>query len=319
VGKSEGFYIWSKRFFTMAGILREGKRIEADELSEQQLSALGDPIRVRILEKLSQEPSYPADLAKEFECSKQKMYYHFDKLEEAELIEVDRIENLSGGEASFYKPTARGYTLDLGGKGEEFPLPEQNENVSRFLRPLVKDGEMKGKIVVGSPDQHGPDQVRALDGHLASEIAFKLGNYSRKKSPSVSLDTEVIREDCYEDSMVILGGVLTNIIAKRFNESFPAYFPSEEFPYRELETPHNSYSEGDIGVIAKTSNPENREESIFLVAGIENKGTRAAVLAFSEIEEVVEGYEAGQFYAVIRGLDLNSDGEIDDYEVIESD
>jgi DNA-binding transcriptional ArsR family regulator len=302
----------------MAGIVRNGKRIESEELSDEQLSALSDPIRIEILEKLSVESSYPADLAEDFECSKQKMYYHFDRLEEAGLIEEDRTESLSGGEATFYRPTSRGYTLDLGGEGEDFPLPEQDGSVSKFLKPLVRDCELKGKIVVGSPDQHGPDQVRALDGHLASEIAFKLGNYSRKSSPGVRLDTEIIREESYDQSMVILGGVLTNIIAKKFNESFPAYFPSEEFPYRELETPQNSYSEGDIGVIAKTPNPENREETVFLVAGVENKGTKAAVRAFSDIEEVVEDYEAGQFYAVVRGLDLNSDGEIDDYEVVES-
>ena len=303
----------------MPGILRDGKKIDAEELSEHQLAALSDPIRVKILEKLGEEPSYPAELAKKFDFSKQKMYYHFDKLQKANLIEEDRTENLSGGKAKFYRPISQGHILDLGTEGKEFPLPNQNEAVLDFLKPLIKDRELRGKIVVGSPDQHGPDQVRALDGHLASEIAFKLGNYCRKNSPSVKMDTEIIREESYEQSMIILGGVLTNIIAKRFNESFPAYFPSEEFPYRELETPKNSYSEGDIGVIAKTSNPENREESIYLVAGVENKGTRAAVLAFSDLENVVEDYNAGQFYAVVRGLDLNSDGEIDDYKVIESE
>jgi DNA-binding transcriptional ArsR family regulator len=303
----------------MAGIFKDGKKIGAEELTESQLSALSDSIRIEILEKLSKEPSYPSELAESFECSKQKMYYHFDRLKEAKLIEQDRTENLSGGKAMFYRPTSQGYILDLGGEGREFPLPDQDERVLDFLNPLIRSRELRGNIVVGSPDQHGPDQVRALDGHLASDIAFKLGNYSRKNSSGVKLDTEVIRKGSFEESMVILGGVLTNVIAKKFNESFPAYFPSEEFPYRELETPQNSYSEGDIGVIAKTSNPENREESIFLVAGVENKGTRAAVLAFSDLEELVDDYEAGQFYAVVRGLDLNSDGEIDDYKVIESE
>lgn len=301
----------------MVEIVRDEKLIESEEISEKHFSALKDPLRLRILKSLSEEPSYPAKLAEKFDFSKQKVYYHIKKLEEAGLIEEEKKENLSGGRAIFYRPSSQAYVLDLGGEGSYFPLPEHSREVSNFLNPLVKDGKLEGSIVVGSPEKHGPDQVQALDGHLASEIAFKLGNYCRKDSMSVKLDTEIVREEELDKSMIVLGGVLTNVIAKKFNESFPAYYSSEEFPYRELETPQSSYSDGDIGVIAKTSNPEDRQEKIFMVAGIESKGTKAAVMAFSELETVVENYEAGQFYAVVRGLDLNSDGEIDDYKVIE--
>ncbi|MFB6100707.1 MAG: ArsR/SmtB family transcription factor [Candidatus Nanohalobium sp.] len=304
----------------MVSVARDDKLVEAEALSEGQLSALSDPIRVKILEKLAKEPSYPSQLTDELDSSKQKLYYHFDKLKEAELIEEERKENLSGGEATYYRPSKYAYVLDLGGEGEEMPLPEQSSSVSKFLRPLTQDGEFSGYVVAGAPDQHGPDQVRARDGHLTSEISFKLGNYARKKEKMaevVRLDTEIVAEEDFDQSLLMVGGVLTNVVAKKFNESFPAYFPSEEFPYRELRTPENSYGSGDIGVITKTSNPENREESIFLVAGVREKGTEAAVKAFSDLENIVEDYEAGQFYAVVKGLDLNSDGDIDDYRVIE--
>lgn len=302
----------------MAGIVREDKLTDAEELSEKQLSALSKPIRINVLNRLAEEPSYPAKIAEELGSSKQKIYYHFNQLRDANLIEKQRLENLSGGEATFYKPTKHAYFIDLGGERQEFPLPEQNSDVQRFLGNLIEEGEMNGYLVAGSPDQHGPDQVRARDSHLASEIAFKLGNYVRKDSDLTKLDTEIVASGDFKENLLMLGGVLTNVVAKEFNESFPAYFPSEEFPYRELRTPENSYGSGDIGVITKTSNPKDREKDIFLVAGVESKGTRAAVKAFSDLEKVVEGYEAGQFYAVVKGLDLNSDGDIDDYKVIET-
>lgn len=56
---------------------------------------------------------------------------------------------------------------------------------------------------------------------------------------------------------------------------------------------------------------------MFLVAGVRNEGTEAAVRAFKNLETLIEGYEGGEFYRVVRGLDLDGDGEIDDYEVVE--
>jgi len=299
----------------MAGFVKNQKIFDAEELTEEQLKALDGKLRLKILKILAEKPSYPAEIAKQLSYSKQKIYYHFKKLEKAGLIEQDRTENQSGGEAVYYKPTHKGYILDLGAKDQNIPLPEQNTETLNFLKPLIQDSEMNGSIVVGSAEQHGPDQVQALDGHLAGEIAFKLGNYSRTEKPVVKLDTEIVGEEDWNQNMLILGGVLTNLVAKKFNESFPAFFPSEEFPYRKLKTPNNSYSEGDIGVIAKTPNPEDREKKIFLIAGIQSKGTEAAVRAFQDLENVVEDYSAGQFYAVVQGLDLNSDGEIDDYKL----
>jgi DNA-binding transcriptional ArsR family regulator len=299
----------------MVRLIEDEDIFEGELLSEDQISVL-NPIRMEILRKLNQESNYPAALTEEFDCTKQKLYYHFERLKEAGFLEEERRENLSGGEAIYYRPSKSSYAFFLGEDGEKVPVPDSNESVVKFLKPLVEDGSIGGKIVVGSPDEHGPDQVWARDGHLSGEIAFKLGNYARKDSEIVQLDTETDEED-FGESLLMVGGVLTNVVAEKFNESFPAYFPSQEFPYRELRTPENSYRSGEIGVIAKTSNPENREESIFLVAGVQQKGTEAAVKAFADLEDIVEGYEAGQFYAVVKGLDLNSDGNIDDYRVME--
>ncbi|MFB6242044.1 MAG: helix-turn-helix domain-containing protein [Candidatus Nanosalina sp.] len=304
----------------MSKIFRNGdppETVESEELDEQKIKALSDGTRWKILEIVARHPSYPLEVARELGIEKQKAYYHFEKLQEADLIEEDHKENVSGGSATFYRASAPGYILDLGTPGEELHTLSDNEEAQKFLDPMVSEGKIEGKIVVGSPEEHGPDRVQARDGHLAGEIGAKLGNYGKKNSRLVKLDTEVHRDSSFEENMVMIGGVLTNTVTKKFNEEFPVSFEGDEFPYREISTPESSYSEGMIGVVAKTENPENPENSIFMVAGVQNSGTEAAVLAFKNLEDIVENYEEGDFYQVVRGLDLDGDGEVDDFEVVE--
>ncbi|MFB6115910.1 MAG: helix-turn-helix domain-containing protein [Candidatus Nanosalina sp.] len=304
----------------MPYLIRTGEKnekLEASSLDEESLKALSEPIRRQILEELARNPSYPREVARSMEVDKQKVYYHFNKLEEAGLLEEARTEKVSGGSATYYRSTAPAYVLDFGIQGDEIPWSPEKSAAEDFLNPLVDQGALNGRIVVGSPDQHGPDQVQARDGHLAGEVGLKLGNYCVGDTPAVSLDTEVFRNSSFSQNMLMVGGVLTNTVTKKFNEEFPASFEGENFPYREIKTPENTYSEDSIGVVAKTRNPEDPEKSIFMVAGVRNQGTEAAVRAFKNLEDIVEDYGEGEFYRVVRGLDMDGDGEIDDFEVVE--
>ncbi|MFB6202940.1 MAG: ArsR/SmtB family transcription factor [Candidatus Nanohaloarchaea archaeon] len=296
---------------------RNGKDeiLDAGELGPEELKALTDRTRLKILRKLAGNPSYPSEIAEELGIEKQNAYYHFRKLEGAGLLEVDRKEERSGGVATFYRPSRGAYALDLGGEGSEIFLPDRG--AQKFLTPLVEDGELRGSIVVGSPDQHGPDQVRARDGHLAAEIGLKLGQYGDSEGVDTMLDTELFRDSEFDQNMILLGGVLTNTATKKFNREFPSYFSGESFPYREIKTPRSKYSEDTIGLIARTEHPGDPEKALYMVAGIRNKGTEAAVRAFKNLESLLDDYEEGEFHRVVRGLDLDGDGEIDDYEVVE--
>ncbi|MFB6204472.1 MAG: ArsR/SmtB family transcription factor [Candidatus Nanohaloarchaea archaeon] len=301
----------------MADILRDREKVAAEELDIDALKALTDPTRMEILELLAEEPGYPAEMAKKMDIDRQKAYYHFKKLEEAGLIEEHSRQNVSGGQATFYQPSSGAYHLDLGVPGEEIRLPETRKDVSKFLEPLVSDFKLNGRIVVGSPDQHGPDQVRARDGHLAGEIAVSLGKHADPPEQLVFFDTSLFRQDDFDHNLLLLGGVLTNTATKKFNEEFPAHFSGDSFPYREIETPENRYTEDAIGLIARTSHPEDPEKALYLVAGIRNAGTEAAVRAFKNLDSVIHEYEGGDYYRIVRGLDLDGDGEIDSYEVVE--
>ncbi|MFB6292464.1 MAG: helix-turn-helix domain-containing protein [Candidatus Nanohaloarchaea archaeon] len=302
----------------MVKVFRPGDSlvVDAEQLDAESLKALTDESRRKILEKLAERPSYPSEVAREMDMSKQKAHYHFEKLESAGLITSMKEEKKSGGVARYYRPASDAFALDLGTGGRKANLAD-DEAARKFLEPLVSDAELQGSIVVGSPDQHGPDQVRARDGHLAGEIGVKLGNYASVKGGTTVLDTEVVRDSAFDQNMVLLGGVLTNTVTKKFNSHFPARFAGEDFPYHEIETPENTYSDPNIGVIAKTENPESPGKSVFLVAGVRNAGTEAAVMAFKDLENLIVDYEKGDFYSVVRGRDMDGDGEIDGYEVRE--
>lgn len=295
----------------------ESRKVEALGLDFDKVKAIGDETRFQILKILQENESYPAEVAKELGVSKQKAYYHFQILEDEGLIEENREEKKSGGVATFYQPTSGGFVLDLGEEGEKITLPDRNPEVRKFLNPFVKNGELNGKIVVGSPEKHGPDQVKARDGHLAGELGIKLGGYTDSEDLSTVLDTELFRDQDFDENILMLGGVLTNTVTKKFNDEFPVSFEGEEFPYRELGTPKSTYSDDDVGVIAKTRHPLDRSKRLYMVAGVREKGTRAAVKAFKDLEELVEGYSRGDYYILVRGLDMDGDGEIDDYEVLE--
>jgi len=55
------------------------------------------------------------------------------------------------------------------------------------------------------------------------------------------------------------------------------------------------------------------------VAGVRNKGTKAAVIAFKNLEKLIEQYMSQEAYIIVRGQDIDGDGEIDDYEVLEKE
>lgn len=277
------------------------------ELDGEMLDALGDGTRREIMERLSDRAMYPAELSDEIGAERQRIYYHVNHLREAGLIKEDRTESVSGGTATYYRPTDTAFVL---GDIEE----DSTNEIEDILFPMIEDGDFNGRMVVGAPDKHGPDQVRARDGHLAGEIGLKIGIGDQDRK--VFKDTEITRDKLFKGSLLMIGGVLTNTVSKKFNKEFPASFSGESFPYREIQTPEATYSEESIGVLSKTENPEGKG-CMVMVAGVRNEGTEAAVRAFKNLEDLLETNRPEEFYIVVRGLDMDGDGEIDQYELVE--
>jgi hypothetical protein len=81
-----------------------------------------------------------------------------------------------------------------------------------------------------------------------------------------------------------------------------------------------SYTAEDEGAIQVVVNPNNSDSRVIVIAGNTYQGTRAAVLAFIKYtDEVARGNSLNNnvMARIVSGLDVNSDGLVDDVEFLE--
>ncbi len=282
----------------------------------------------KILRLLSEEEMYPMEIAKKLKVHEQKVYYHIRKLTKAGVIKISREEEKKGAVAKYYKALfpAMGVELPFGKqKINRLPNTNANEKIRQFLNPFIKDGVFDGKIVVGSPDPHGPFKARARDGHYVAYLALFLGQLVDLPDDfPIKLDVDVKAEKEENNNLILVGGPGTNLITQEFNEHLPIRFnmmPSEHgFLLGGLvsEKTHRIYTADDTGVIARTANPWDKEKSVLVLAGNKAVGTKACVLAITKFwKKTLKSFGAEEFAVVIQGFDLDGDGKVDAIEVLE--
>ena len=293
-----------------------------------KLKAVLNKLSWEILQLLSEKEMYPMEVARKLKLHEQKVYYHIRKLSKAGAIKVVREEEKKGAIAKYYKATfpAMGVELPFGyQKINSFPVVDVDEKMNQFLSPLIKDGVFDGKIVVGSPDPHGPFKAKARDGHYAAYLAFFLGqlvvlpdNFPIK----LDVDVKVEKEEC--NNLILVGGPGTNLITQELNEFLPIRFnmiPSEHgFLLGGLvsEKTKKVYPADNMGLIAKIPNPWNKKNSMIVLAGNKAVGTKACVLAITKFwEKTLKNFaDDEKFSVVIQGFDLDGDGKVDSIEVL---
>ncbi|RLF16662.1 MAG: hypothetical protein DRJ97_00345 [Thermoprotei archaeon] len=280
-------------------------------LLEEELKALANPLRFKILKEVAKKPSYPKEVARRLGVSEQLVYYHFDKLEKAGFIQVVGVQEIRGALAKRY--AAKYDELVIRFTDSEL-RDEVKRSLPEVLRRLADEG---GIIVVGSPDIHGPLLSRARDQHLAVDLAVFLGSLSRRFK--AKLDTEVKDQDLKEN-LVCVGGPTVNTVTWRINKYLPIYFDLEHENRITSKASGKTYSEEVDGVVEFIENPFKEGKVVVVLAGKRIEGTRASVVAFiSRPEEITEGnvYDHSIKAHVVEGLDRDSDGLIDDVEVLE--
>ena len=291
----------------------------------EDLKGLLNKTRWDILKLIAERPRYPAEIAKELKIHEQKVYYHIKQMEQSKIIEVKTRKEIGGALAKYYSTKAHAYALELPYGDErisDFAPKETSEKTRMFLYPFIKGGIFHSKIIVGSPDPHGPYQVRARDGHYAIDIALFLGQFAKaQKEFSTRLDIDIISEKAENTNMIIIGGPLTNILTNKINSYLPVPFNLEKYPFRGIKSKKTgkSYDADNIGLIAKIVNPYNTEKSILLIAGNRFNGTKGAVLALTRhTKEILEDYNGEDNWArIIEGLDMDGDGKVDAIKIIE--
>ncbi|MDY6766205.1 MAG: helix-turn-helix domain-containing protein [Candidatus Nanohaloarchaea archaeon] len=294
------------------------------EDSPAALRGLLNDTRWEILKLLAERPRYPAEMADELDMHEQKVYYHVRELEDAGMITVAEREERGGAVAKYYTVEDYAYALELPYGDErlaDFSLAEEPEQLRTFLHPFVANGAINADIVVGSPDPHGPHQVRSRDAHLASDLSLFLGQYGSFERMRTREDVAVKNSGDFSGNLVLVGGPLTNMVTAEVNPHLPVKFETENFPFRKLvsEATGDVYDDDAHGFIARAPNPDDPGSYVLVLAGVRLKGTRAAVMALTEQHDrVLADYDGeDKWGAVVQGRDMDGDGAIDDIEVLE--
>jgi DNA-binding transcriptional ArsR family regulator len=295
----------------------------------ERLKAVLNKLSWEILKLLSEKEMYPMEIAEKLGIHEQKVYYHIKRLAKAGLIEVVKEERKKGATAKFYKATSPSFGVELPfgyRRIRAFSTSSVDEKMKEFLNPFIKDGIFDAKIVVGSPDPHGPFKARARDGHYASYLTLFLGQLVELPDDfAIKLDVDVKAEKDERNNLILIGGPGTNLITQEINDFLPIKFnmmPSEHgFLLGGLVSQKTGivHVSDTIGVIAKIVNPWDESKRIIVIAGNKAVGTKACILALAKFWKKVLRNFSGQekFATVIQGFDLDGDGKVDSIEVLE--
>jgi len=314
------------------------KRLLLDSEGCKDIAVFDDPERLRpllnrlswqILQLLGEGEMYPLEIARKLGTHEQKVYYHIRRLAGAGLIRVVREEERQGATAKYYRAAFPSFGVELPFGRRAFrrvSLPSVDERTERFLRPYVADGRFDGKIVVGSPDPHGPFRARARDGHYASYLALFLGRFVELPEDFVvRLDVDVKAEKDEGNNLILVGGPGTNLLTQEVNEHLPIRFDMMPSKHGFLlgglvsEGTGRVYTGDSVGLIARIVNPWNRGKVVTVLAGNKAVGTKSCVIALTRFwAETLKNFEGQErFAAVVQGFDLDGDGKIDSIDVLE--
>src|SRR3989338_1133569 len=252
---------------------------------KQLLSGLS----LKIMKSIAENEKYPKEISRELRTDEQKVYYHIRQLEKKGFIKLSRKEERSGALAKVYMISSPAFVMRFG----DF-LPAKRIPAFSGFEPFIKNGMLDAKIIVGSPDPHGPEKARSRDVTFAVDLALFLGTFLTKSMPSVIEDKDV-RDSDLRNNLIVIGGPVTNKITKMANEKLPVRFDSK----KNIRSKKRSYTSDDCGFIANAANPFDETKRILVIAGKRYNGTKAAVLAFMKN---FESFQKKNFM-VVEGLD----------------
>ena len=287
--------------------------LPAKEIKAEDAGVVSSELAHKILNLLAKEPMYSIDIAKSLKVHEQKIYYHIRNLEKAGIIKIVKKETKQGATANFYALTEPAFVIRFK-NFETTSKIGQIKNESEFLEPLIKNGQLNSLIIVGSPDPHGPDKARSRDGYYGMDLALFLGTFLNYVPQfNVKLDTEVRDEDL-QNNLILIGGPVVNKIVEKINSKLPIRFEDGNI---KSTISNEVYPQDECGIIVKTKNPFNSDKFILVVAGKRFSGTRAAIIAFLKgFKKITDGnlHNKNIKAKVVEGIDLDSDGIIDDIE-----
>jgi DNA-binding transcriptional ArsR family regulator len=299
---------------------RTAKRVLVSERPDAFKAASGK-FGQRILVLLASGPKYPAEVARALRIHHQTVYYHMGRLEKAGLIVRVGSQSIRGGVANRFALASDGYAVEFPVKGEPIltlKSAERSKALGNFFQEFVKEGQLDGWIVVGSPVQHGASGTQARDGHYAVQLGFALGQFvSLPTGFPVKLDVDLKAEKLQGSNLIVVGGPRTNLIAEELNPHLRFRFRQEGFWSSIVDENGRSYSSELDCVVAKIRNPWNKDSTCVLAAGLTGAGTKAAIIGISSYADLLfQKYRSGEYSCLLRGTDKDGDGKVDSVEVL---
>lgn len=287
----------------------------ATRIEAANAAALKSPLARRIVALLAEKPRFPRELAEATGAHEQGVYYHVRKLEAAGIVRIESVEQRRGLTAQRYELASDAVVVMLREpKRSSGRAPKR----STWLEPFIKDGTLDARIIVGSPDPHGPLKARSRDGYFGMDLALFLGTFTTIiPEGKVVLDTDARDEDL-TGNLIVIGGPIVNAVAGRLNDASPIRF--DEDGKRIVSTiSGRDYLEEATGVVCSFESPLAERRRVLWVYGLRNAGTRAAITAFlKRFTELRAGNRVdGSASRVVIGVDLDSDGAVDDVEFLE--
>lgn len=269
--------------------------------------------------KMMKKPKCPMDLAKELGIHEQKIYYYIRQLRNSGFIEEVSTEKRHGTLARFYITKSPAIGVKIPG----IKMEKMNPNTPRYnknIEPFIDNGKINFRIVVGSPEPHGPFKARASDSMCAIDLGLFLGSFtSGIEKPNYVLDVEAKDRDL-KDNLILIGGPVANMITRKIQKKLPVriLLKSDRSIFSQLSG--KRYDNDNCGYIIVFDNPFVKDKKILLLAGKRFNGTRAAVIfLIKKFDKIFEGnrYEKNTLARIVKGYDMNGDGVIDTAELLE--
>ena len=295
-------------------------RILSDPKTAQLLL---QPTRWRILGELSTEGKCAKDLAHTMKASEQVICYHLRELEKAGLVSLEKTVKKRGATAKYYRAEEKAIAVvPRSTANSDWGPPHQilSEASAKLLEPFISRGYFDGHIVLGSPDAHGIFGSRARCGDRATDLALFIGSLLPITRESVvRLDTELSEQESARN-LIVIGGPRVNTVTMALNEFLPITYELTGRNMMISRLSGQSYPGEEEGAIQLIANPNNQQNKALVIAGNTYLGTRAAVLGFVKYtDEIARGNSSNRsvISRVVTGIDLNSDGLVDDVQFLE--
>ena len=324
--RKETSYIMRKKTIISDG---NGKTISKkimmlDKITD--IKILSNNIAWKIIELLSSKAMYPAQVAKELKLYDQTVYYYIRKLAKIGAIEQVGTRLIRGGTARLYSTSSPSFGLELEGNGEKlessnYTKDEKRKNIPHILKEFYENNSFSGLIVVGAPDPHGPYKSSSRDGHYAVHLSFYLGTLSESYTSGfiVKLDVDAKAEkDIDNRNLILIGGPGTNIVTSEFNRYLQIKFNEDNYWSGLTDQSGRIFNMDNHGLIAKISNPYNKDKKILILAGVRSIGTKASVIALTNYGNKISDNSSSnnQLALVVQGFDMNADGKIDHVDIV---